>query len=118
MIYDRRTNQVREILNPNPAPEFLGLKLLPTIEGNPLLLVRDRQHVSVVDVTSGTLVNLFSSPIDADLMSAFYLDVREEDEKYEIFAIEYVKDSISQVIKHTVPISIIRGIIEIYGQLL
>ena len=104
-------------MNPNPAPEFLGLALLPTLGGNPLLLVRDRQHVSVVDVTSGTLVNLFSSPIDVDLMSAFYLDVREEDGKYEIFTIEYAKGSISQVIKHTVPEVIIREIIEGYRQL-
>jgi hypothetical protein len=117
LIYDRTTNQVREILNPNPAPEFLGLALFPTLGGNPLLLVRDRQHVSVVDVTSGTLVNLFSSPIDVDLMSAFYLDVREEDGKYEIFTLEYVKGSISQVIKHTVPEVIIREIIEGYRQL-
>ena len=105
-------------MNPNPAPEFLGLALLPTLGGNPLLLVRDRQHVSVVDVTSGTLVNLFSSPIDVDLMSAFYLDVRrEEDGKYEIFTLEYVKGSISQVIKHTVPEVIIREIIEGYRKL-
>jgi hypothetical protein len=117
LIYDRTTNQVREILNPNIDPEFLGLRLLPTNGENPLLLVRDRQHVSVVDVNSGTLVNLFSSPIDVDFMSAFYLDVRKEDGKYEIFTIEYVKDSISQVIKHTVPEGSIREIIEDYRQL-
>ena len=66
----------------------MGLKVFPNIEENPLLLVRDRLHVSVVDVTSGTLVNLFYAPIYAGLMSAFYLDVTEENEKYEIFAIE------------------------------
>jgi hypothetical protein len=66
----------------------LGLKVFPNIEENPLLLVRDLLHVSVVDVTSGTLVNLFYAPIYASLMSAFYLDVTEENEKYEIFAIE------------------------------
>jgi hypothetical protein len=56
-----------------------------------MLLVRDRQHVSLVDVASGTVVNLFSSPLDADLMSAFYLDVTVEDGKYDIFTIEYVE---------------------------
>jgi hypothetical protein len=75
LIYERTSNQVRVILNPNPSPDFFGLRLLPTIEENLLLLVRDRQHISVVDVNSSILVNLFSSPIDVDLMSAFYLDV-------------------------------------------
>ena len=88
LIYDRNTDQVTNILNPNPAPEFLGLRLFPNTEENPLLLVRDRQHVSVVDVTNFTLVNLFSSPIYDDLMSAFYMDVRQENGNYEIFAIE------------------------------
>ena len=54
-----------------------------------MLLERDREHVSVVDFTSGILVNLFSSPLDVELMSEFYLDVREEDGKIEIFTIEY-----------------------------
>ena len=58
-----------------------------------MLLVRDRQHVSVVDVASATVVNLFSSPLDADFMTAFYLDVTFEDGKYEIHTIEYVKGS-------------------------
>ena len=117
LIYDRTTNQVREILNPNPSSEYLGLRLLSPLGGNPLLLVRDRKHVSVVDVTSGILVNLFSSPLDVDMMSEFYLDVREEGGRYEIFAIEYLKGSISQVVKNTVPESIIREIIEDYIQL-
>ena len=91
MIYDRTTNHVGKILNPNPSPDYLGLRLLPTSGENPLLLVRDRQHVSVVDVAIGTVVNLFSSPLDADLMTAFYLDVTVEEGKYEIHTIEYVK---------------------------
>lgn len=62
-------------MNPNPAPEFLGLKLLPAIGRNPMLLLRDREHVSVVDFVSGTLVNLFLSPIEVDQMSSFFLDV-------------------------------------------
>jgi hypothetical protein len=103
LIYDRTTNQLREILNPNPSPEYLGLRLLPPMGVNPLLLVRDRKLISVVDFTSGILVNLFSSPLDVELMSEFYMDVREEDGMYEIFAIEYLKGSISQVIKQTVP---------------
>ena len=103
LIYERTKHRVRNILNPNSAPEYLGLRLLPTTEENPLLLVRDRQHISVVDVTNSILVNLFSSPIDVDLMTSFYLDVIEQDGQFEIFTIEYVKGSISQVIKHTVP---------------
>jgi hypothetical protein len=117
LIYDRTTNEIREILNPNPSPEYFGLRILPAIGGNPLLLVRDRENVSVVDFTSGILVNLFSSPLDVDIMSEFYLDVREEDGRYDIFAIEYLKGSISQIIKHTVPEAIIREIIEGYKQL-
>ena len=117
LIYDRAANQLRKILNPNPSPAYLGLRLLPTAGGSPLILVKDRQHVSVVDVASGTLVNLFSSPIDAGIiMSEFYLDVREEDGKVEIFTIEYTQGQ-CQVIKHTVPEAIIREVIEGYRQL-
>ena len=117
LIYDRAANQLRKILNPNPSPDFLGLRLLPTAGGTPLLLVKDRQHVSVVDITCGTLVNLFSSPIDdIIIMSEFYLDVREEDGKIEIFTIEYTEDK-CQVIKHSVPEVIIREVIEGYRQL-
>ena len=65
----------------------------------------------MVDVTTGTLVNLFSSRIDVDLISAFYMDVREEDGKYEIFAIDYVKSSISHIIKHTVQEITLRDVI-------
>ena len=68
-----------------------------------MLLLRDREHVSVVDFVSGTLVNIFLSPIEVDQMSAFYLDVTENNSIYEIFTIEYVKGSKSQVIKHVVP---------------
>ena len=64
LIYNRTANLVREILNPNPAPEFLGLRLFPVKGGeDPLILVRDREHISVVDVSTGTVVNLISSPI-------------------------------------------------------
>jgi hypothetical protein len=42
LIYDRAANQLRKILNPNPSPDFLGLRLLPTAGGNPLLLIKDR----------------------------------------------------------------------------
>ena len=71
----------------------------------------------MVDVASGTLVNLFYSPIDAGIiMSEFYLDVREEDGKVEIFTIEYAQGK-CQVIKHTVPEAIIREVIEGYRQL-
>ena len=108
LIYERTENQVREILNPNPAPQFLGLKLLLAIGRNPMLLVRDREHVSVVDFVSGTLVNLFFSPIEVDQMSAFYLDVTRNNGIYEIFTIEYIKGAKSQVIKHVVPEMFIR----------
>jgi hypothetical protein len=117
LIYDRAANQLRNILNPNPTPDFLGLRLLPTTGENPLLLVKDLQHVSVVDVASGTLVNLFSSPIDDGIiMSEFYLDVREEEGIIDIFTIEYTQGK-CQVIKHTVPEAIIREVIEGYRQL-
>ena len=92
LIYDRKENRIiREIMNPNPNPQFLGLRLLPTIKETPLLLVRDSEYVSMVDVTSGTHVNLISSPLDMEIRSAFYLDVREEDGIYQIFTIEHVK---------------------------
>ena len=45
----------------------------------------------MVDVTTGTQVKLFSSPLDIDIMSAGYLEVREENGIYEIFTIEHVK---------------------------
>ena len=92
-IYDRTTNQVcREILNLNPnSSEFLGLRILPSVKENPLILVRDREHVSVVDVTTGNQVKLFSSPLDIDIMSGGYLEVREEHGIYEIYTIEHVK---------------------------
>ena len=41
-------------------------------------------------------------------MSSFYLDVSENNEISEIFTIEYLKGSKSQVIKHVVPEMIIR----------
>jgi hypothetical protein len=117
LIYDRAANQLRKILNPNSSPEYLGLRLLPTAGGTPLLLVKDRQQVSVVDVASGTLVNLFSSPIDDGIiMSEFYLDVREEDGKIEIFTIEYTQNK-CQAINHRVPEVVIREVIEGYRQL-
>jgi hypothetical protein len=46
LIYNRADNLIREILNPNPAPEFLGLRLLPVNGGeDPLIIVRDREHI-------------------------------------------------------------------------
>ena len=83
-----------------------------------MILVRDREHISVVDVTTGTVVNLFSSPIEVDQMSAFYLDVREENGKYEIFTMEYVKGSLSKIIKYTAPKLLIRELIGGYKQLI
>jgi hypothetical protein len=81
-------------LNPNPAPEFLGIKFI-IIGEYPMVLARDRNYVSVVDLDSKTLVNLFVAPIEVDLMSTFYLDVIETEENFEIYTIEYVKGSIS-----------------------
>jgi hypothetical protein len=119
LIFNRTANLVREIMNPNPNPEFLGIRLLPLYGGeDPLILVRDREHISVVDVTTGTVVNLFSSPIEVDQMSAFYLDVREENGKYEIFTMEYVKGSLSKIIKYTAPKLLIRELIGGYKQLI
>jgi truncated hemoglobin YjbI len=46
--------------------------------------------------------------MDSKIMSAFYLDVREEDGIYQIFTIENVKDSKSHVVKLTVPEANIR----------
>ena len=64
---------------------------MPSVKENPLLLVRDREHVSVVDVTTGTQVKLFSSTLDIDRVSAGYLEVREENGIYEIYTIEHVR---------------------------
>ena len=44
-------------------------------------------------------------------MSAFYLDVIEENGRYEIFTIEYVKGSLSNIIKYTAPKKLIRELI-------
>ena len=47
LIFNRTANLVREIMNPNPNPEFLGIRLLPLYGGGSLDSCKGpRTHIS------------------------------------------------------------------------
>jgi len=49
-IYDRATSEVQKVMNPSGMSEYISLRQLSGNKEDPLILVRDRQYISVLSV--------------------------------------------------------------------